>query len=764
MAGCTDRRFEKMLFAYELGMLSDEDRAAVEMHQLECDYCFNKSKQFNEAIELLTKDPAVRDKVHQIAQTEDDCAALSSNVNNELRTKSKISSNWLRTSLAAAAVLLILVLQPWKIEIGPWQDAFAAEDILAIMNFGNLADSSDRDKPGEIISNLLIADLSESQHIQILSSQRLFDILSMLGQAETERISDGVAFLAAKKGNCRWLITGNILQVNPVYVVASRIVEVSSGKILSTQKIVGDTGMSIFALADSLSVQIRNDLPLSMEVVNEPDQMVSAITTNSQEAYRYYIEGVDYYRRLYYAEAVERFEKALDYDSTFAMVYYYLSDLKDYGLIRKAVEYSDKATLMEKLYITSRQAYLLGNIPAAQDILKHLINNYPHEKRAYFLLGSYEYNLENYVDAVNYLNKCLELDPLFSNAYNMLSYAYGHLDNFDQALEMSDKLIFLSPNEPNTYDSRGDIYKMFRMYDKAVESYMKAIAKKKDFYASWRSLGLTYTYMGDFVNAERCFNVIASVEDIYIWTDGKVYLGYNLIYQGKFDQALTMLKLGSQEDKRVHGEEYYATYHNLQALIYEELGKYDLALAELDRANEISERRYSGHRFYWRQYNARIVANSGNIERAEIIVGELKSALEESGRPMGDYWYARGSIDLARGNFEEAEEYFRKAIAEAESFDYASSLMFGLSLYNSGKFNESIRQFEDLIAAQDSLPQTWESWDVRVYYYLGLACEKAGELAKAAEQYSKYISIRKDADSDIESVGDARKRLTSLVS
>ena len=383
MAGCTDDRFEKMLYAYELGMLSDEDRAAVEMHHLECDSCFEKAKKFNESARLIQCDSAVRETIHQIASTD-----TTDRIEDEAITEKSRWPTWLRTSIAAAAVLLILVLQPWKIEISPRQELFASENLLAIMPFGNMVDKDDSQRLGEIVANLIMTDLSESQELQIVSNQRLYDITKRLGKDDDKVFNNKSALQIADEANAQWVVTGDILQTDPVYVVISRLIDISTGNIIKTQKISGGVKTTIFSLADSLSVLIKNDLPMESEVLHATDRMVADVTTHSREAYRFYLEGVDYYNRAYYTEAVERFEKALEYDSTFAMVYYHLSNLKDYGLIQKAVEYSDHATQMERFYINAKQAVQSGDIPGAITILQELIDHYPHEKQAYYLIGT----------------------------------------------------------------------------------------------------------------------------------------------------------------------------------------------------------------------------------------------------------------------------------------------------------------------------------------------------------------------------------------
>ena len=762
MAGCSDKRFENLLYAYELGLLSDEDREAVELHLLECEPCFERVKQFRAAARLIQTDPVIRQAIRHM---DGEAAGHESNRSPDIQkpAKSKPWSIGVKAALAAAAVLLLFILQPWKIEIGPKQEAIASENLLVIVRLNNVSDPGDPRRLGDIVANLLITDLSESHYIQVVSSQRLYDLRKLLGLDGLAGLDEGAASKVAKKAGARWLLTGSILQTEPAYVVTSQLIDVSSGNVISAQKIAGDSGMTVFSLTDSLSAKIRNDLPPTKTAAVEPNPLVANLTTHSQEAFRYYLEGTDYYYRAYYAEAVKSFEKALEYDSTFAMVYYYLANLKDYGLLAKAAAYSGRATQKERYYIEGLQARRAGDTSLALSIYQKLIDYYPQEKQAYYAMASLKFNLGKYDEAIVRLNNAIALDPLFENAYILLAYSYGRLGNLDQALAINDKSIVLAPNEPNPYDSRGQILTKFKMYDRAIASFKKAIEKKSDFYAAWRNLGSVYTYAGDFIRAESCFQVIASVADIYVWTDGKVYLAQNLIYQGKFQKALAVLAEGSREDGKAHGSEIYSTYHHYAALIYEQLGDVKHTLAEIAKAREIARRTYPDKKIYWRRYYVRILAQAGDIAGAREISEELKASLVEANKKLGDYWYSLGALEAAKGNLAAAAASFTKATVETDAFDYDAHYLLGRTLLELGRSDDAIDQFNLLLADQLAQPEDWAVWEAEVYYYLGLAYQKSGRRPEAIANLTEYLDRRKNCDAQIESILDARTRRAALI-
>ena len=99
---CTDPAVGKLIHAYELNTLPDEDADRFEAHLLVCDYCFNEVTLFAERAEIITTNRKLVDGV----------AAL---INEESRKKSVWSRFWnylwpLNNNQLKPIVLLCLVL------------------------------------------------------------------------------------------------------------------------------------------------------------------------------------------------------------------------------------------------------------------------------------------------------------------------------------------------------------------------------------------------------------------------------------------------------------------------------------------------------------------------------------------------------------------------------------------------------------------------------------------------------------------------------
>jgi len=672
-------------------------------------------------------------------------------------------------SLVFILALIFLVLKPFKLEIVPEKKASAEENTLAIMYFENMADREDKERMGEIVTNLLITDLSESQYLNVVSSQRLYDILKLLGWEGTKTIDKNVASEVATKAEAKWMLLGSILQVEPQIILTSQLVEVKTGRVLSSQRIDGEPKEKIFSIVDRLTVELQKSLSLPVQDKPEGGRSVADVTTHSEEAYRYYLEGVDYFYKLYTAEAEKSFRKALELDSTFAMAYFWLANAKSgeerNTLIAKAVQYSDKVSPKEKEFIKCLEAGTSGNQALEIKILEKLIERYPDDKEAYFLLASiYQLQLREFERAVVYLNKAITIDPLYKLGYNMLAYAYNELGDFEKSIWAINKYISLAPNEANPYDTRGDLYTYNGKLDQAIESYRKSLEIKPDFYASLTKLGHMYLFKREYVKADSCYKLLSSSNNKNIRSGGRVLLAFVPMYQGKFDDALEILEDGIAADRMEQAEgEYNIGKYNMRALIYCEKKQPDLALKEIDISRNILKKTRPEDPVNLRDLYAYILAKDGKIKEANEVLRDLKKDVEEKNKTgMDNYWRALGVVELIKGDSKSAVTCLEKGVKEAPSPLLEARYYLAQAYLESGKIGEAVAELEKALLRYDENRAAYAIWSVKAYYLLGLAYEKSGWNNKALDSYETFLDIWKNADPGIPEVEDAKERVKKL--
>jgi tetratricopeptide (TPR) repeat protein len=563
------------------------------------------------------------------------------------------------------------------------------------------------------------------------------------------------------------MLLGDIINVQPQMTLTARLVEVATGDVVASQRITGDTTDNIFTLVDKLTVEIKNDLSLPLAALQESDRMVADVTTHSPEAYRHYVEGVDLNHKLYTAEAVRSFEKALEYDSTFAMVYYYLSRLKDRDMIERALQYSDKASQKEQYYIRLQQASVSGDSEGYVELLEKMTDLYPDEKEILFYAGVYEYGQANYEASLRHFNLAVVVDPLYKLAYNQLAYIHNNMGNFDQAIWAINKYISLAPDEANPYDTRGDIYASNGSLDKALESFRIALEKKPDFGASLRSLGHCYLFKGLYDKADSCYRLLASHEDLNVAASGRLGLVYIPIRQGKFNLALRVLdeqmQLYREEAAKRGSEGESPTFRLLKALIYEEQQDFDAALEEIEIAVGYLENLPSPDSMSYRHHYARLLALQGNTERAEQILLDHKDYMNRHEFGLCYYQYGSASLEMLRNNTTLALQHLESAAAiTSPAMEFLGRFMLGRAYLETDQMGKAVEVFEEQFKYFNGTRLYNGSRYVKMHYLLGLAYEQSRWFDKAVKQYEEFLDIWKDADPNIQEVEDARERLARL--
>jgi len=699
-------------------------------------------------------------------------------------------------------VLLFLIFKPFNIEIGTDKETAAAENSLAVMYFENVADPEDKDKTAQMITSLLITGLSESENLRVISRQRLYDILNLMCKGDVKVIDRKLASEVAKKAGVKWILTGEVLQTKPNLVVTGEISEVRGGRVLASQRVNGASNEDIFAVVDKLGWDLKNNLSLPLKADTENNKPVAAVTTHSPEAYRYYLEGLDYDNKLYTSEAKRSYGMALALDSTFAMAYYRLAGLvggaEGKNLIAQAVKYSGKVSQKDKYYIKALELGKAGDTLKRIEQLKKITKRYPDEKEAFYMLGNIFYSsLKKPKEAIPYLIAAIEIDPLYKLAYNQLAYAYNDAGDFEKAIQAINKYISIAPNEANPYDSRGEIYANNGKIELAIESYKKAVEIKPDFHESWNKLaelyanngqidpaieshrkvleirpdrfesleqmGHLYLFKRDYIRAESCYQQIFASGSKGWRSWARYHLALIPLNQGKFAEALAVLDQGIVADRLEREERgWLAAKHVGKAIIYVEQKNWQMALQEAKKTMEIQHKANPNDPAYMRDFFVWCLTLAGETGQAEEVARALKSGIaKKDTSQMYRWWVADGLVKLAQGKLPEALNSFEKMAKGTPEFQYHFVLV--ETYIKLGRLAEAVSELEKMLSQYDQTRATaMPIWAVKAYYLLGLAYEKSGWNQKAIKNYEEFLDIWKNADPGIAEVEDAKQRLARL--
>jgi tetratricopeptide (TPR) repeat protein len=745
------KRLCGLLYAYELDLLEESQRDEFEIHLLDCPRCRRQAEEFLPAAHLLKHDREIRGFVEGVeAKTRD--------------AKPRDRKFW-PAILAVAAIVVILILGPWQFQVGPPQEAIASENRLAVLYIPGDGDTEADLELGTTIVNLLATDLSESEYLQVVSAQHLFDVARRLGFGNPTEINQGRAARLAREVNARWMLTASIARDGAEQQLITQLIEVAGGEVRASHREAADTSATVFALVDHLSAQLKGDISLPQRALEEQDPLIADLTTHSVKAYQFFLKGVELTHSLYTDDAVAHFSKAVDLDSTFAMAYYYLSVYSSQSYIQKAIQYVDRATKKDQMFILAREASLRGEAEQKLKYLEGIVKRYPDEKAAFFQLGLHYYQSGRFMKAIYYLEQARRLDPLFKRPPNLLAYAHDELGRLDEALRILDEYQQLAPGEANPWDSRGDILARNGRLDEAIEAFRTAVKIKPDFRPANYKLLLSLMHNHQFEEVEAW--VSSWEQGCHPDTCSDIHSArfQTLVYLGRYREALEIAdKTIAAEHVQLEAFDNHpgvAWSHGLKATLLLELDS--SGLAETQRAIDAYTAWQPQDRINYRVRLARCHIQRGELEEAEEVIAQLQVDLQGTFESQRLYWLGMGYLELARGNALKAADHFEQAAnLQLSRNKFVARYMQARALLEAGSAGRAVEILEQEVRSYTRARMVETQIGPKVHYYLGIAYEDTGRKTEAIEQYQVFLDIWKNADRDLPEYIDANERLARL--
>ncbi len=151
----------------------------------------------------------------------------------------------------------------------------------------------------------------------------------------------------------------------------------------------------------------------------------------------------------------------------------------DNGNYSKAIEYCDKILSKNPddfnalAYKGSSLAYLENYEDAIVNLKK--AEKIDSDAGLYFEIGYTDYELQNYSEAIAYLDKAIALDIKYIDAYIFKAYSLVALEMYDEADICADKIQNFYRDNTYAYNILGLTHTYRENYDQAIENFEKAI-------------------------------------------------------------------------------------------------------------------------------------------------------------------------------------------------------------------------------------------------------------------------------------------------
>jgi len=571
----------------------------------------------NEIIQGLKTEPEwVRLKERITDEDDKQSADLTEEAKKDGKDRSVRSGKWKTISVTSVAVMLIIAA------IFFFPKIFGKETLeklrssgerisVAVMPFRNMTNDTLLNVWQDAIQFNLITSLSNySDELKVNQSETIKGLLQVNNITNYASITPPLANTISNKLNADVLVYGSINKAGSVLRINAQLIDTRTKEVFKSFQIDGK-GENILGAGDSLASVVTSFLIIS-RLEQENIGLTNLVSTDSQEAFRYFIYGRDAYHEAKNKTAIEWFSKALTIDSDFvAAIRYTCYSYRNQGDDKAAKEWCLK--LRSKRGIMNIHEQLLADFQYAvqfetpydvdryaQQLLK--IDNQSPEY--YGLAGWNLTRLNQFRKAIPYYEEAFEIynkwgsKPLSFYYYTFLGWSYHETGAFKKERELyrkaetdfPDNINIISrqaileitrrdQEEANRYltkfesllretsasetiilNNLGNIYKQANIPDKAEEYYRQS-----------HSLEPADPYILNdlawfLIDKDR--NINEGVElfeqarklnlDDYNYYDGK---GYGLLKQGKKKEALDLL----EKAWKAKPEYNHETYLHLEA-------------------------------------------------------------------------------------------------------------------------------------------------------------------------------------------------------
>jgi tetratricopeptide (TPR) repeat protein/tRNA A-37 threonylcarbamoyl transferase component Bud32 len=653
---------------------------------------------------------------------------------------------WRRALLGGGAAFAVLGLLTggWAVTralgVGPagtllTSGALDAEGRLVIARFANRTADSTLTRT---VTELFRIGINQSPVVKLVSEQGMAEILQRMQRPTDAEVDEAVAREIVEREGLKAYVAGEIAPVGRGYLVSARLLT-PAGEILTAQQVSASDESGIIAAVDQLSARVRERIGESLRTIRRTGPL-DQVTTGSLEALRLYAQGLAAENAGDDARAVGLFERAVAFDSGFAMAYRKIGTIlgnnfeerdRAVAMLTRAYQLRDRLSDRERAYAEGMYySRVVGDPDQTVAAYRTLLERYPDDYIALNNMGVAYYMMGDLERAVEAYRRGVEADSSRVLGYGNLATTQVENGQLAAAESTLARLDARFPGNPRALIYRRDV----------------AYAR------------------GDYETSERLARQVRDLAPAPgVMIGAARMLAQTLLLQGRLAEA----EREARAALSVAGDRGFATeYLNITV----DLTMADLlrdapaaGLRRLDEAlrryplNEITplDRPYGGVAY--------ALAALGQPARARQLVRDWE-ATGRTAQGEDARWLklTTAVIDVAEQRYDAALDNIR-AFGTRFYCRVCADMMSALAYDGAGRADSALAYWE----AYATSPQRMLWWDfgdlARAYKRLGELYEARGDRERAVEWYGKFTELWQGADPDLQPVvADVRRRMQRL--
>jgi len=357
-------------------------------------------------------------------------------------TSTRRSKNWLWAGMAAVLVAALAA----GLIFTRRSSALTEKDSILLTEFVNTTGDPVFDGT---LKQALASQFEQSPFLNVVPESRIQQALQYMGRAPNERINGEVGREICQREGVKAMMTGSIAGLGSHYVVQLKAVNGQTGDTLASEQVEVESKEQILKGLDRAASQIRQKLGESLASVQQFATPLEQATTSSLDALKEYTLGHAEHDKVQDAQAIPHFKRAIEIDPNFALAYAEMGvaqgnqamEKASKESLKKAMTLKDRASELEKFYITAHYAGEVGDLEKSIEIYEQWHSAYPRDTIPLDNLGGAYVAMGDFDKALQMALEEMKVDPNGTYSYQDLVYAYIVHNRFDEAKALAEQAI-----------------------------------------------------------------------------------------------------------------------------------------------------------------------------------------------------------------------------------------------------------------------------------------------------------------------------------
>lgn len=583
----------------------------------------------------------------------------------------------------------------------------------------------------------LAVQLEQSPALSLLSDDRVQQALQLMGQPVTARLTPEIARQICERTASAAVLQGSIASLGSRYVVGLRATDCRSGETLAEEQAQSARKEDVLNALSEIATSFRTRVGESLTTLQKYDTPLDEATTPSLEALKAYSTAWTLQHTKGAEAAMPFYKKAIEIDPKFAMAYASLGLM--YGStgesalatenISQAYRLRDRASDNERFFISAYyDGRATGNQEKAQKTCEAWAQAYPRAFIPHAMLSGFIYLASGrYQQAAEEAEKAIQLSPDAAIGYVERGYAGVYLDRVADSEEALRRASERNIEDPFLAMLRFDI--AFLKADKAGMERQIALAHGK-------------TGTQDWISDRQAF-VLAN--------------------SGHLREARKTSQQAADFAQQAGHQERAALFETRAALREAFFGNATAAKQNAETALKLARNREV-------QYGAAVaLALSGESSQALILIKDLERAFPEDTAVRFNYMPTVSAlVALNRGDNSRARELLQTAIPNELGQPRMNGFFGALyPIYVRGQAylaarqgTEAAMEFQKILDHRGAVVSDPVQTLARLQ--LGRAYLQSGDKVRAKNAYQDFLTLWKDADTDIPILRQAKAEYAKL--